>query len=242
MKEPIYKLPESDADRMQMHISISTGNHKLGYVPSFSTLPGNEILKTAAGDPICELVGTCGKFCEECKHDCYAVRMARGIWRSKCVPAWQRNTWILRHNQYRVYEDIVKFCNRPRSFQKEFRINVSGEIEDVKTLILFINIARACPRTKFYMYTKNEHAVVACDSITGIPENLAINISQWHNTVPNRIGLHEFVYDDHTDDEVAKLIHCPAVDKNGHSTGIKCSQCGRCMHRRDGQKTAVYAH
>ena len=35
----------------------------------------------------------------------------------------------------------------------------------------------------------------------------------------------EFIYDDGTEPDVAKLPHCPAVDRNGYETGITCSKC-----------------
>lgn len=89
-----------------------------------------------------------------------------------------------------------------------------------------------------------------------VPENLVINLSEWHGNINDYIrntensekigalfdSLNIFAYDDNTSQsEFAKtLIHCPAIDKTGHETGITCAQCRRCM--RKGNKTAVYQH
>ena len=240
-QEPIFKTPENIED---LHISISKGNIKLGYIPSFSTVPSDEILHTADGRPLTDVKGTCGGVCGECKHDCYAVRMARGLFRGKCMPAWIKNTIILRNNPQRVVDDIVAFCIRKRSVQDVFRINTSGEVENICQWLMWFEIAERCPQTRFYLYTKNTDGL--CWAVVGndrkIPENLTVNVSQWNNTVKNPLGLQEFVYDDGTEPEVDKLPHCPAVSKEGRETGVQCRQCQRCTRRCDGQKIAVYAH
>ena len=76
------------------------------------------------------------------------------------------------------------------------------------------------------------------------PKNFVVNISVWHdNDKGYDFGkCNKFVYDDGTDPKIAKMRHCPAVDKNGHSTGVKCSQCGWCFKGNYGRITAVYAH
>jgi hypothetical protein len=101
------------------------------------------------------------------------------------------------------------------------------------------------PKVKFYCYTKRFDLVDKyLNEFKEFPENLVVNISVWHDNDKgyNFEGLNKFVYDDGTDPEVAKLRHCPAVDKNGHSTGIKCSQCGWCFKGNIGSVTAVYDH
>lgn len=239
--EPIFQTPENILD---LHVSISKGNVKLGYIPSFSTVPSDEILCDADGCPLTNVVGTCKGVCGECKHDCYAVRMARGLFRSRCMPAWIKNTILLRNYPQRVIDDITAFCVRKRSFQDVFRINTAGEVENVSQWLMWFKIAEDCPRTRFYIYTKSTAVLSRAAEIAGgkIPENLTVNVSQWNNTVQNPLGLQEFVYDDGTDPEVAKLPHCPAVNKDGHETGVQCRQCQRCTRRCDGQKTAVYSH
>ena len=44
------------------------------------------------------------------------------------------------------------------------------------------------------------------------------------------------------DKTLEKVYHCPAVDKNGHETGVTCAKCKRCIVAKRGEKTAVYAH
>lgn len=143
----------------------------------------------------------------------------------------------------RVFSDVVKYCKERRHPVELFRINVSGEVENPTQLLTWFSVAIACPDTKFYMYTKNTAVLEKTLEYAGnIPANLAINISQWDNTVENKFGLQEFIYDDGSDKSLENVFHCPAVGKGGESTGVKCSQCRRCTRRCDGQKTAVYAH
>ena len=84
-----------------------------------------------------------------------------------------------------------------------------------------------------------------------------INLSEWHGNIEKFINtevqpscqdkvrdlfnsLNIFFYDDNTDDRFVGAAHCPAIDRDGHETGVTCAQCRRCM--KHGSKTAVYSH
>ena len=77
-----------------------------------------------------------------------------------------------------------------------------------------------------------------------LPPNLVCNLSEWHDNLKGYKleGLNRFVYDDHTDPEVEKLKHCPAVNAKGNKTGVTCSQCGLCWKANTGRRIAVHAH
>lgn len=223
---------------------ISEGNMKMGGVPSFSTIPTDGIVRNKAGVAISEISGTCKGVCDSCKSDCYAVRMFKRTFQANLIRSWIENTILMRERIGLVKEALIAFCETKRP--KSFRINVSGEIEDVTTLRMWCDVAADCKNTTFYLYTKNT-AVLAefigdSNPKEVFPGNLHINISQWNNTVINPWGFHEFVYDDHTNPDVMNLPHCPAVDEHGKSTGIKCEQCGRCSRAEWGTKTAVHRH
>ena len=45
-----------------------------------------------------------------------------------------------------------------------------------------------------------------------------------------------------TEEYLKNIFHCPAIDKNGHETGVTCASCKRCFSVKNGDKTAVYKH
>lgn len=243
-------------DNGTLSVSISAKNKKLGNIPAFSTLPGNEIL-TAGGRPLCNIVGTCGKYCEGCKAACYAVKLAK-CYNNTCIPAWGRNTVILRNDPEKLKRAIKEYCSK--MIVKYFRLHVSGEIESVEQLKLYCDIAKENAEVIFYIYTKVFDILAEYFLQYGaLPSNLVVNLSVWHNnldqfycefatshtaeqlqSVINYFStLGQFIYDDGTTN-LAGVAHCPAVDKNGHETGVTCAQCRRCM--KAGNITAVFAH
>lgn len=248
-KFPIY-------DNGQLHISISQRNGKLGNIPQFNTLPGNEPLTLNSGRPLTNITGTCGEFCADCKGDCYAVRSAV-FHNNAIIPAWGRNTILLRNDPAKVQREITEFCNK--NIVKYFRFHTAGEIENMEQLKLYCDICKANPEVTFYIYTKRFDLLYQLFDInaTPIPDNFIINLSEWHGNVENFIQSVEypnstkaffekwfnvFAFDDHTEKSAyaATLHHCPAINEKGRETGITCAQCRRCM--KAGNKTAVFVH
>jgi hypothetical protein len=248
-KYPIY-------DNGQLHISISQRNGKLGNIPQFNTLPGDEPLKLGSGKVLTNIVGTCGNCCADCKTTCYAVRAAT-YHHNSVVPAWGRNTVILRNEPEKVLREITEFCQK--NVVKYFRFHTAGELEHTAQLELYCEICRANPDVIFYIYTKR-FDLLAGLFLSGkyeIPENFVINLSEWHGNLQKFIDdndgsagqikalfdkMNVFAFDDKTENSAyaATLVHCPAIDNTGHETGVTCAQCRRCM--KAGHKTAVYSH
>jgi len=248
-KYPIY-------DNGTLYPSFPMGNTKMGPILYFSTLPGNSIL-TAKGRPLTNIVGTCGKYCESCKKACYAVRTA--IYRqNSCLRSWARNTVILRNDPEKLKRAIKEICIK--MVAKYFRFHVSGEFESVEQIKLYCDICRDSPEVTFYVYTKVFDLFAEYILIYGaLPVNFVVNLSIWYDNLErfycefskshtpgeletvkkhfSRFGL--FIYDDGAAD-LRNIKHCPAVDENGHETGLTCAQCRRCM--KAGTVTAVYAH
>ena len=247
-KYPIY-------DNGQLHISISQRNGKLGNIPQFNTLPGNEQIKLSSGQPLTNIVGTCGHHCEDCKASCYAIRSAI-YHHNSVVPAWGRNTVILRNDPEKVKREIKEYCTK--NIVKYFRFHSAGELEDVNQLKLYCEICDENPEVVFYIYTKRFDLLAHFFVIKGekLPENFVINLSEWHGNIESFLSdnhysgavgkffdkLNIFAYDDKCEEAkfASTLVHCHAIDENGHETGITCAQCRRCM--KPGNKTAVYAH
>ena len=150
--------------------------------------------------------------------------------------------------------DLALSNARALAVIKIFRIHVSGELESASQLRRWNLLALAHPEIQFGIYTKNFDALAEfLDAGSDFAPNLVVNVSEWHGVAKPFLEkyawakLNVFVYDDHTEESVERLPHCPAVDAKGHhakrpdGTPIQCSQCLRC-YRKTGQRTAVHAH
>jgi hypothetical protein len=149
----------------------------------------------------------------------------------------------MRHDMDKGFKQIKEALIKNKA--KVLRLHSSGEIMNYNYLLHMVKLAVEMQDVLFYFYTKRfafmEQYLKECGAL---PENLVCNISEWKgNTEGYQLdGLNKFVYDDGTDPKVAKLAHCPAVDKKGKKTGVTCSQCQRCFSGNKGIITAVYDH
>ena len=226
-----------------MRISLVKGNSKLGKgVYAFNTLPGDKPLSTKDKGQLTNVSGTCAGCCDECEKYCYAVNDARR-YHHTCIPSLGKNTVIMQNNMNEAFNQIKEELINKKA--NVLRWHSSGEIINYDYLLNMVKLAKELPSVKFYFYTKrfgfvekylNEHKA--------FPSNLICNISEWNgNTKGYKLdGLNKFIYDDGTDDAIKDLVHCPAVDKKGHKTGVTCDQCKRCFSKNDGHVTAVYNH
>lgn len=281
--KPIYII---DPEHAKLH--ISKGNSKLGKgIYSFATLPGNSdhLLTLNSGKVLLtDIPGTCTKYCSNCAKDgaCYAWRDAK-LHHNVTIRAWGENTILLRSGEvfYLISEFIAKKNQKFRKTHleedkvvKTFRINTSGEIESLKELLGWIVVARTNPEVTFGIYTKNYDAlkdlidyedaleVASGEGVNLIPDNLVINVSQWHGVADEFLAAHPgefnvFEYDDRnrhdctlSEEDKARLaatVHCPGVTESGHhaktaaGVPITCDMCRRC-YRKTGEVTAVWAH
>lgn len=281
-KEASKNLKESQEsvyviDPVAAKLHISKGNSKLGkgiYV--FSTLPGNEshLLTLNSGKIVLTTVpGTCSKYCTNCARDgaCYAWRDAK-LHHNVTIKAWGENTVLLRSGA--IFPMIAAFINKKNAkfykthedkdkIVRTFRINASGEVEDLAQFESWNQLALDHPEVTFGLYTKNFDDLGAFITKHGSSApNLVINVSQWHGVADEFIAAHPgafniFEYDDTNrkdcdlDDasraRLAATQHCPAVTKAGrHATTpdgkpITCDMCKRC-YRKTGAVTAVWSH
>ena len=257
--EPKYQIN-------QPKLHIAQGNSKIGKgIYAFSTLPGNENhLLYAKGELLTNIPGTCSKHCEACFNSgCYACNSAKQ-YHNTVIPSWAENTLLLRSGKLK--EELIKYIDakaKTKNPIKIFRVNVSGEIESIKDLEMWNELAAQYPTIKFGVYTKNFEALDEFMQKHGkTADNFCVNISQWHGVAdeilkkyPNQFNV--FEYDDSnvkgntlSDDDKTRLSncqHCPAVTKQGHHAkdkngkDITCDRCLRC-YNKTGKLTAVYAH
>lgn len=155
------------------NVKISTGNSKLGNIPSVSLPAGT----------------TCRKDCD-CNKKCYAQRIER--LRPSVKNAYEHN-YILLKEQPDIYWREVEASIMMSRF---FRFHVSGDIPDENYLDNMIHIAKRNSHCEILCFTKQYEFVSDCitrrlaaNDICGdgqvvsykdvIPENLHIILSGW---------------------------------------------------------------
>lgn len=286
-RKPFYTINEDQA-----HLHVSQGNSKIGrMIWSFSTLPGNEehMLITAEKGLLTDVPGTCSRFCESCfGHGCYAVRDAK-LRNRTVIPAWGENTVLLRSGE--VWDQLATFITlkngKAEKFLDEahkagmdpdealkkaaelavikvFRINVSGEIQNVHELRRWNLLALAHPYIRFGLYTKNFDALAEfLDDGVDFADNLTVNVSQWAHCADEflakyswaKLNVFEYCPTNKRNhglppEEVERLEalpKCPAVTRAGHhakkadGTDLTCSDCENC-YRKTGRHIAVWSH
>ena len=226
-----------------MEISLVNGNRKVGKgIWCFNTLPGDKPLCNSTRGQLTEINGTCGGCCTGCANDCYAIRDAK-YHHNSVIPALSKNTLIMRNDIDGLFVQIKEGLIKKKA--KVLRWHSAGEIESFNYLLHMVKLAVELPNVQFYCYTKRfDYITQYLQEYKKFPKNFVVNISVWKgNDEGYDFGkLNKFVYDDGTDPKVSKMVHCPAVDKKGHSTGVKCADCGWCFKGNLRRRTAVYAH
>lgn len=194
-------------------VYISRGNTKMGYIPSFSTMP----ICTCAGDV-------------PCRKDCYAVKLARIF---KTVrKTWEANTEAVQAGRYdEIAADIIEYIQTRKTPVTAFRWNVSGDIYDADYLDMMIYVAHVLPQVTFMAFTK-KYALVPLDR-SELPDNLKIVLSAWKSYHPSAAlaTVYPVAYFDDGTPECgipADAFHC----------GGNCEKCLKCFRMDAG--SAVY--
>lgn len=236
--------------KKSVNIHISMDNEKTG-IPSFNLLAGSmnkqyngAIPKTArheekaAGRGL-EGVTACGTCNGDCP-GCYAKKMTRY---SDVYLNYLENTLAVKTDLKGSFEEIEKqLFSNPIFYPAVVRVHDSGDFFSLEYYTEWMELAKRHPFTKFGAYTKAAEIVNAY-GIENIPENFTIQCSPWEGHCEPIGDLPQFIYDDGSNPEIAKLPHCPAVDKNGKRTGVQCKDCLYCYFTaKNGMKKAVYAH
>ena len=140
-----------------MNVKISTGNSKMGKIPSIS-LPAGV---------------TCITDCE-CNKKCYAKRLER--MRPSVREAYQHNYNLLRNNPAVFWREVEASVMMSRFF----RFHVSGDIPDAEYFERVVDIARDNSHCEILCFTKKYSIVNNHIHIVGrLPQNLHIIFSAW---------------------------------------------------------------
>lgn len=224
-----------------VRVNIVNGNSKLGKgIYAVNLLPGDSALTLANGTQLTNVTGSCAGCCSGCKSACYAINDTKR-YHNTCVKSQGENTLLARFDRPRFFADVQRFIDN--NMVAAIRIHSSGEFLNYEYFCGWVELIRNNPDVKFYCYTKRFNFVERFIESGGeIPANFALNMSIWHKNYNNPHGLAEFIYDDGSEPELASVPHCPAVDENGHKTGMTCAACKKCINAKPGQRIAVYAH
>lgn len=221
---------------------VSYGNGKTGFA-SINFLAGNrdETYNGYLPAPVREWVqenGVCGTCSGTCP-GCYARKTTR-YFRVSITDIL--NTIEIKLNPVRFYELVEAELDRD-GWPETIRLHDSGEFDSLAHFTATMDFVIRHPGTRFYGYTKEAGLVNAYgyDRIKAI-KNLAFSCSPWPGYCEPIYDMAQFCYDDGSNPELAKLPHCPAVDRNGKRTGVQCKDCNHCPNAKPGDRWAVYAH
>ena len=227
---------------------ITTGNGKTG-IDSANLLAGDKESKYNGAIPttdrakaeyekrgldVSKVCGTCSGNCP----GCYAKKETRYTW---VMIRYAENTLFAMTDPAGYVADIEKQLFGSGNGPELFRIHDSGDFFNFEYFSAWVEMIKRHPGTQFGAYTK-EKEIVEKYGIDNLPDNFSLQCSPWPGFCEPIGDLPQFCYDDGSDPELAKLHHCPAVDKNGKRTGVQCVNCKHCYNAKRGQRWAVYAH
>ncbi len=199
----------------QCKVSISTGNSKMGAIPSVSL-------------PACI---TCNPDAP-CFKECYAVKIER-IYKTAAA-AYNRNLNILTSDPA-SYWDQVRAAARMTQY---FRYHVSGDIPDMDYLNNMIKLAQDLKNTKFLVFTKQYHLINDYLNAGGvIPENLKVILSNWGAWKcenPHGLPVCEVIFKGDNVKDQWKIC-------GGNCTECACRGIG-CWEVKNNEVIAIYKH
>lgn len=227
-------------------ISASYGNNKVGEMIGINTLAGESPYVKKDGTVLCTIKGTCEGCCEECEPECYARNYIMRK-HNTCLPAYIKNTAIMRKDLQNFVDQIVNVCRKAKEKYKYVRYHESGEFETLMQMVGVNDVAIRVPRKRYYFYSKKFRYMEIIEESGGFADNVSALASIWYTkgkrNYDNPYHFPEFIYDDGSVPELDHIFHCPAVFIDGSMNhNITCQKCGRCPNAKKGQQTCVYAH
>lgn len=200
-----------------MNVRISSGNSKMGAIPSVS-LPAGV---------------TCRQDCE-CSKKCYAKRLER--MRPSVHQAYQHNYDLLTHDSDTYWREVEASIMMSRFF----RYHVSGDIPDNVYLAHMIEIAERNPHCEMLCFTKKYNLVNDHLDFGGtIPKNLHIIFSGWRGMkMVNPYNLPEA--------HVRYRDGTTTARENAKPCGGNCTECaitdGGCWTAKHGEQVVFNEH
>ena len=200
-----------------MNVKISSGNSKMGAIPSVS-LPAGV---------------TCRQDCE-CSKKCYAKRLER--MKPSVHQAYQHNYDLLTHDSDTYWREVEASIMMSRFF----RYHVSGDITDNVYFAHMIEIAERNPHCEMLCFTKKYNLVNDHLDFGGtIPKNLHIIFSGWRGMkMVNPYNLPEA--------HVRYRDGTTTARENAKPCGGNCTECaitdGGCWTAKHGEQVVFNEH
>lgn len=200
-----------------MNLKVSTGNSKLGSIPSVSLPSGL----------------TCRSDCE-CSKKCYAKKLER--MRPSVRAAYRTNFDLLSSDENTYWREVEASIMMSRFF----RYHVSGDIPDANYFARMVEVAERNTHCEMLCFTKKYGIVNEfLDGGGVIPQNLHVIFSGWRGLeMENKYGLPEahVRYRDGTTTAGIAAKHC----------GGNCTECaitdGGCWSLSKGEQVVFNEH
>lgn len=196
-----------------MKVSISSGNTKMGKIPSINLPP----------------IKACGN-CSKCAKHCYAMKAYKMYENTR--NAYDRNFKIAQEDRHNYFDQIYRFLSKSKS--KVFRWHVSGDILDINYFQNMLLLAYAFPEKTFLVFTKMHKIVNKYRSQTqDLPDNLKIFYSMWlDEKIDNPYGM-----------STARTVNKGETNKyDGFICEGNCEQCMACFESKPGSKVIFEMH
>lgn len=200
-----------------MNIKVSSGNAKLGSIPSISLPAGT----------------TCRADCE-CQNKCYAKKLER--LRKTVRDAYKHNYDLLNHDSDTYWREVEASIMMSRFF----RFHVSGDIPDSVYFAHMIDVAERNKHCEILCFTKKFDIVNQHLDMGGtIPPNLHIIFSGWKGlTMDNPYLLPEA--------HVRYRDGYTTASDNAKECGGNCTECaitdGGCWTLKSGEQVVFNEH
>lgn len=196
------------------HISISSGNVKMGDIQSISILPGVTCRDNAP-----------------CRKNCYACRMCRY---PNVKKAYTGNTALYMADPDRYFSEL----SRALMVNRFFRVHVAGDVIDGEYFDRLVKAVAANPHCEALMFTKEYEIVNGFIADGGtIPANFHIIFSNWEN------WKCENPYNFPVTDVIPAGAACPADGKLCGGNCFECAAVnGGCWNLQRGEKLYFHMH
>ena len=228
----------------ELHLSISKGDDKMGDIPFLSLPAGEHEIIRSDGEVLRDFGGTCKGCSGQCEPYCYAKRTE--IQYEACRYNYAKNYVLAKYAPELFEKEFCEWLNK--SNIRYFRIHEAGEFFSYEYLEMICKICAKFPDIHFYAYTRRYKWLRTAQDAGIIPANFKINVSaRRENAAALKKYLPEFnlfIWDGSnlktSNYGPLEIHHCDAVLFSGHSSGITCIECKRCITGHC--DTAVFDH
>ena len=198
-------------------VSVSSGNRKVGAIPSFNLPPVESCLNSA----------TCAKFVDDAgiSRKCYALHPY--VSRPNVTKAWSQNFEAAKHHLVYLERSLILYFKR--GVARLFRIHTSGDFFSKEYLAMWLRVISRFPSVKFLAYTKvygffkgltlPKNFVVILSYMPSIPVEQAIRFS-------GLIGL-PMAYAS-SKNPGGNFISCPEQVLKKSGRNMTCAECQIC--------------